>query len=76
VTPVASSGSPAAPSSPTLLPSLKQESLFARLLNSFFNSIDHFRTSTQLAQQTCCGLEAPHQNASLLIGRWCPKVEK
>src|SRR5262249_13005712 len=34
---------PAAPSSPNLLPPPKQESLFARLLNPFFDSIGHER---------------------------------
>ena len=40
---VAADLGPAAPSSPNLLPPLKQESLFARLLNPFFDSIDPFR---------------------------------
>jgi len=35
---------PAAPSSPTLQPPLKQESLFARLLKPFFDSIDPNQT--------------------------------
>jgi hypothetical protein len=56
------------PSSPTLLPLLKQESLFAPLLNSFFDSIDPERKSASIDEcHGCLTVPEPLNSRSIFI---------